>query len=226
VKASDFLAASASLIQDSAAHIAVHPQKEKQENEKRFMAKITGKRVSLEKIVGPGSKGVKVMLKKGHPFEFPPFASERGFVDFVTSHFTRHVTETINQERPIGGKTSSTRSQLIAHLTNRKSGASGAAAFLRRGYYKDRADLITDAVKAAGKGRGKKWAERTVNCWVKLAAKTIAKEVLIEWKQVGIPPVDMQSLAKSKALSNKAKGRKQSGKNESEGTGSKTEGSD
>jgi hypothetical protein len=206
-KPNDYLRAAADLIQDSAKLIAVHPEREKKENDDRWKAKLEG-RVSLDKIRGGRAGGVTVKMRDGSLFRFEPFTgdSDRGFREFVAKHWRRMIEADLSGNmKDESGQSRTLKDMLILSLAGGEKGMETAKQYLRSAGYKIRVEALDRAVQVAG-NHSAIWAASVVQRWLEIVAEDATAERLAEWSKLGIEAIDLRSMAETRALGNKARG--------------------
>lgn len=206
-KPNDYLRAAADLIQDSAKLIAVHPEREKKENDDRWKAKLEG-RVGLDKIRGGSAGGVTVKMRDGTFFRFEPFtgASERGFRDFVTKHFARMIKQGLSEiGRNEAGERHTLKEWLLLSLSEKEAGIEAAKHWLRCAGYGMRVNDLERAAQDIGH-HVSTFADSVVERWSEIVAEQSAAEKIAEWEVEGIEAVDLRAMAETRARANKDKG--------------------
>lgn len=207
VSPSDSLREAADMILASAEFIAVNPNKDLERAREDFF-KVIENAYSMNKIRGNKAKGIKVRMKDGTLFYLPPYKgeSDRGFEDFVTSHFHRLITLELERQSGPQDQKYTLRSELEKRLASGDNGLRDAVDFMRGTDYGIRASLLKQAAQEKGKDDAPAWASAVVDRWANLAAREASEEHIMDWRNNGISFVELRSLAESKGLGNYNKG--------------------
>lgn len=201
-----YLNEASELVNAAALHAAFHPDSEAKWSMKALSLMMGGSVIEFAEIVGSLAKARTVLLDDGRPFQFEGFRSERGFSKFIRRHFSRMIESRCLQMHP--GKTTSLKDGLIQSLIENPRSTAVGQELLETSDYKHFAGLWPHAVSCAKSGKGKSWATTVFEEWVALAACETAKLAESDWRANGVRAVDLQSMAETRKLANRAKGRK------------------
>jgi hypothetical protein len=205
-----FLKAAADLIQDSAKWIAVHPQLEQQENEKRWMTKLNGPHTPLSKLRGPDAKAFTVTMPDGTRKEWKPFNDNppRGFYELVVKDSRWRMEAFIY--RPFRFAADEGKMSLRERLTQLLATGDGLPRardairlFNPMAYgfepFARFVPLMDDAIAKAGSGTGDNRASRVLDLWLESCARLEAKGYIENWELHDLSVSEFASLVKARS---------------------------
>jgi hypothetical protein len=215
---------------DSAAHLVNEAARHTSYTSKEAMADIqrrhekaeVNEKTPLSAIYGDGSADREIAMKDGSKFTFGSFTSERGWNEFLEKHYRRvlpdelkgEILERLNLLNVPSGTGPFGRNPRTRH-----SVMLDAVSYIKTTYWEGFEHLMEQAVKDNESIGRKGWPHAVLESWVRHQAEWSAEFWQQYWKEEGLNLSTLQSLAETKQIGNKNKGKdKQSESGEKEGT--------